>query len=504
MTALTVDRLSSTVHGADRAQASRVRRLLGELAERRLDEALRAAELPTGLWCLRRLDVSVRMDFGRGDLALARDWADTLVGALRAALAQRPGEVAHFVDLRHALADLVGSVALGRTDRGWAWRRVDLLGANDPEPADAPREAIVAALRRHPRYALAALLAALREAGPAALQRVLGATGWTAVAQVLLAAGGVPPDGLRAVTGSVRGLSAAGDPPGAGRSPGVGGLAAVSREALPGGGRSLSGDGSPEVDRPLPAEDSPAVDPRDRAAAAILARSAAAGALVRSRLRPDPDTVAAWAVLVLAEAEPGAFARADAPAVLARVAAQLAPGAMKVPLLAFNASNGTFMTPVPTEWAGLPFLLATAQDAGVPARLLADPVLAARPLRWVLHGLATRLVPLSEDDPAALAFCGLDPAQVPPTVDASPASRAEHEALTAHACHWAAVTEERLDPGTQVAHIARRHGCVQGEPGWLELVLPLHEVDLAVRRAGLDVDPGWVPWLGAVVRFRYE
>ena len=29
------------------------------------------------------------------------------------------------------------------------------------------------------------------------------------------------------------------------------------------------------------------------------------------------------------------------------------------------------------------------------------------------------------------------------------------------------------------------------------------EVDVDVRIAGLDVDPGWVPWLGAVVRFCY-
>ena len=28
--------------------------------------------------------------------------------------------------------------------------------------------------------------------------------------------------------------------------------------------------------------------------------------------------------------------------------------------------------------------------------------------------------------------------------------------------------------------------------------------DVAVRRAGLDTDPGWVPWLGTVVMFRYE
>jgi hypothetical protein len=41
-------------------------------------------------------------------------------------------------------------------------------------------------------------------------------------------------------------------------------------------------------------------------------------------------------------------------------------------------------------------------------------------------------------------------------------------------------------------------------PGWVEVYLPLDGVDVAVRRAGLDVDPGWVPWLGTVVMFRYE
>ena len=28
-------------------------------------------------------------------------------------------------------------------------------------------------------------------------------------------------------------------------------------------------------------------------------------------------------------------------------------------------------------------------------------------------------------------------------------------------------------------------------------------VQLAVRRAGLDLDPGWLPWLGCVVAIRY-
>jgi hypothetical protein len=37
----------------------------------------------------------------------------------------------------------------------------------------------------------------------------------------------------------------------------------------------------------------------------------------------------------------------------------------------------------------------------------------------------------------------------------------------------------------------------------LDVSLPLEEADIRVRRAGLDLDPGWVPWFGRVVRFHY-
>ena len=51
--------------------------------------------------------------------------------------------------------------------------------------------------------------------------------------------------------------------------------------------------------------------------------------------------------------------------------------------------------------------------------------------------------------------------------------------------------------------MVRRPGSVLARPGWIEVRLPAEQVDLQVRRAGLDLDPGWVPWLGAVVRYRY-
>jgi hypothetical protein len=49
-----------------------------------------------------------------------------------------------------------------------------------------------------------------------------------------------------------------------------------------------------------------------------------------------------------------------------------------------------------------------------------------------------------------------------------------------------------------------RTGTVEAQAGWFEIHLPIDSADPVVRRAGLDLDPGFVPWLGAVVRYVYE
>ncbi len=54
-----------------------------------------------------------------------------------------------------------------------------------------------------------------------------------------------------------------------------------------------------------------------------------------------------------------------------------------------------------------------------------------------------------------------------------------------------------------LASIIRRPARIDASPTHLELRLDLTQVDLRIRRAGLDLDPGWVPWLGRVIRFHY-
>lgn len=38
----------------------------------------------------------------------------------------------------------------------------------------------------------------------------------------------------------------------------------------------------------------------------------------------------------------------------------------------------------------------------------------------------------------------------------------------------------------------------------LDIFFDLAQADVRVRRVGLDLDPGWLPWLGRVVAYHYE
>jgi hypothetical protein len=57
--------------------------------------------------------------------------------------------------------------------------------------------------------------------------------------------------------------------------------------------------------------------------------------------------------------------------------------------------------------------------------------------------------------------------------------------------------------GIGLAPLLARRAELRIDPGWIEARFDLDDVSIDVRRAGLDLDPGYLPWLGAVVRFTY-
>jgi hypothetical protein len=163
-----------------------------------------------------------------------------------------------------------------------------------------------------------------------------------------------------------------------------------------------------------------------------------------------------------------------------------------------------------TAFGGLPFLLHILDELEIVPQLVEHPVLAARSGRWAVHRVGTLLVAgAPDDDPAVLAFCGLAPTVQPPSRDEPLPTEGEIAVLRAAADEVAERLRERLSRDAESAAVTldwtcRRRGEVVADPGWIEMHLSLDDVALEIRRARLDLDPGYVPWLGVVLRIVYE
>lgn len=171
-----------------------------------------------------------------------------------------------------------------------------------------------------------------------------------------------------------------------------------------------------------------------------------------------------------------------------------------------------------TAWGGLLFLLWLVAESDLPARVVADPARFGIGLgvSGVLHRLGAELMRRAAPDvgapeprdPALMAFCGLacdaDPPQAPDdTIDDGWVSE-ETENLVQLLRLRLDDPRTRTRTGQQLLLATlRRRARVRVEPGWMDVELDLDEVRTELRRAGLDLDPGHLPWLGLVVRFRY-
>jgi hypothetical protein len=77
-------------------------------------------------------------------------------------------------------------------------------------------------------------------------------------------------------------------------------------------------------------------------------------------------------------------------------------------------------------------------------------------------------------------------------------ARASLAQWMSHTRRWLR-TQARIGP----ASLVLRTGFVSITRTHVDVVFALNQVDIRVRRAGLDRDPGWVPWLGRIVAFHY-
>ena len=152
-----------------------------------------------------------------------------------------------------------------------------------------------------------------------------------------------------------------------------------------------------------------------------------------------------------------------------------------------------------TEWAGALFWLRALQSPGLLDELMGPSQGQGVDARG--HALAALAIALGvpAQDMALRAFVGGVLPQGQPHPGMVQAARSQ-------VARWAAwldeVAPELVEP--RLRTVCQRPGRLRFEPGWIELHLSLDQVDTRIRRLGLDLDPGYLPWLGCVLRIRYE
>jgi hypothetical protein len=484
--ALHIRSFRSRLRAADDDGLRRCRAVQAELLEGELEAALSGLASGDEIVLVRRLQAQVRLRSAHSDRANARAWSDQLAAALanamQHALQHAPArDLLRFARRRGALLAFVQDIVAGETARDWAWQRLGLMPAGSSPTPRQRRDALLRLLADDARDA---------DAGVPLLRAWLPAGTWPLLVSWL------SEGELRGLAHSVL-LRLAGQGTGA-----VGFDSAASALA-----------GKPHPDRHVQAGALSAATPAARAWALRLGAMLADPALARRGAR------AVDAALGL---RPGAATAPQNPpdAAAPNPASEDAATAVRAPPAPPSAAGGstepaTANEPAPawSEHGGLLLLLPLLEPCGALA-LLEDAALwppDAGGLRLALHRLALHLLPPipqagAARDPAALAFCGLAPGAEPPGPRHA-LSEAQSAALdTARSSLLAALAERLPDwrGPALLARVLRRRARIEVVPGWMEVSFSLRDVSTELRRAALDLDPGFIPWLGAVLRYRYE
>jgi hypothetical protein len=445
---------------------------------------------------VRSVEAPLRVRLDSSDAAIERGWCDAIAAAIAAAINEGGANAVTYASAAHALRDFARSIADGDLTRVWAWRQLGLWRSS-PSPSGSRGEdrrdgtaALVQALLAKPESIVPVLADLCRSGRLERFARRVESQVWTALAAAALTAAGATDSVLAAVWRADAAPDLAEEV--AATAASVGRSSAISRAAV------TAGEGlvvPPRSRFALAVLATLEVDPS--VALAVPARAAALVSAVAERLFELAAGAAAAGVL---EAPPAGATAESRP----RDEEQQEVSATVDDETA-EASRVEARELARTRWGGLLFFLHVLDELRLPKELALAP--SQRPLRWRLHRLALALVPLEDDDPAALAFAGLacdDPFahEAPPTRD-----ELDEAAAVAHRCVERLaerIGRLRDDRAELVSSVCRREAEIAFDPGWIDVHLRLADVDLDLRRAGLDLDPGYVPWLGCVVRFVYE
>lgn len=487
--------------------------------------------------CVRAVHTILRPRLSASDSTIAIDWSLAMAEEIARLLRVGGDGVARYASRSHALIDLVRSATRGDIERAWAWQQLDLwtAPAEGLTVTEAARQAFVA-LTREARLA-PALLAIIAEMDDATLVALLAhgtPLHWERLARAALLAFDADP-ALASVP--VAAVASEMSTPEQRRVPRILRASMIARRLA-----YRLRDIDETTRRALAILTTLETEPGAlRGDMGMTARSLTMIAARLGRERADdavtPEQMGGGtetsAPVDRASRDDGILGNAAANTMSRRVSAKLDKlgthrRSRAVPESASfdgrtdaspnehdQAAAEEHRDETPNrrrEWrtdaGGLLFLLNVAASLKIPEQIDASSVLTERPLRWVLHSLAYSLLPIDARDPAALAFAGLPPWAAPPTTNEPPATTDELAAideLRRRIIDALRVRLPEIEEGDRslLAYVCTRRATIVAEPAWIEVRFSLDEVSVAVRRAVLDVDPGWLPWLGVVVRFVY-
>ena len=397
-------------------------------------------------------------------------------------------ELVRYPSRLQAVIDVAAGVARQDLRRAWAWRQLGLWPAREQASPSEALSLLTRVLVREPVMIVSVFRALAGLGLIERLARRFDSNQWTAVARAAARRPDLPLEGWKGTAGA-----GVGDPDEAPHA------AALARRLVR---SSMIARSLRVVPVPPPAR-------RALAALVVMEVEPVFAATPRDRL---PALLDAMEVLLAADETPQLDVRDAA-------ADDLAPSESGVSSSEDSDCRADLQTEnraqslrdlrrhAFTDYGGLLFLLPLLDRFELPARI--PETFPNRPFRWTIHALGRALTPASSEDPAVLAFAGLPPDASPPDRDEPPLSPAEHEALTAVVQETLAELQRCLphvESGDQelIEFVCGRRAEVVGEPGWIEARFSLDDVSTDLRRAALDLDPGYVPWLGVVVKFVYE
>lgn len=513
-----------------RDSRARLDRVLRDVLDETLELALAELAIPSSEeLCIRELNSLVHLPLQDSDQQLSQQWSRALAAAIQQAAAQ-PGspQVVRYASRLHGLIDFANGVAYNRLQRAWAWRQLGFVSDEQDLSLSRAVMNLVATLANEPERLMAVVSSLAVDGHLPALAERLNTEDWLRLSQSIGGSFALHQDSVSKEQ----------------NMPEVG--AVMARQAVSHIGYSHIAQAvlsQPTVflHRQVPlsslvvliaAESGPGLFLRPTswlrqwlvALAQVLIERHAELALLGGDWLTAQDKKSAH------DKEAASSTSSDKPQQHgdttrdvnglhdkpASRPSDTKSVATEQSILTPDINNERFEEvqpwlrpePLTTDWGGLFFLYGVMDDRALPQQLMGDAALVQRPLGMLLQAMAEMLLPNLNDDVASAMFAGAMPNEALPWEGEPPLDDDENRALASHIALLNDTLIQRLAWKGEVAAmlewLCQRPACLRADPGWLTVALPLDKVDTTIRRAALDLNPGYLPWLGRVVEIVYE